>query len=579
MNSAIIHWITILYSGLFLLANAQSTSTVGLLEELGNDGEPSSFFPLDLCKGDCDDDDECSGSMVCFQRNGNEQVPGCRGTAETGTDYCIIPPNFRPPVAATTLPPTPPPTQNPTSKPNPSPVNPPTTNSTIAPAPNLTQNPTPNPVAPSPNPTPNPTFQPTQNPTPNPTNAPVAVLMIVGNDGSPSSAFPLSRCEGDCDDDGECQGSLTCFQRSGNEPVPGCVGIAESESDYCIQPQPTPQPTPIPTFSPVNLPANQLLEVGNDGDPPGVFPLQECRGDCDDDGECQGSLTCFQRSGNEPVPGCVGIAESESDYCIQPQPTPQPTPIPTFSPINLPANQLLEVGNDGEPTGVFPLQECRGDCDDDSECQGNLVCLQRSGNEPVPGCVGTAESGSDYCIQPQPTPNPTPQPTPQPFDLGGGNVFKIKLYWEEGYYWQEERFERKWCAAYNYDRSYCWYGDDWDDCEDDELYIDDCDDHYDFDHRFVEVGNDEVLIRLAYEDRCWQRSGSRIYLRPCDSGNSNQRWITLGGCFGCDRFELSQRGLDNRCVSNDHHPKSREVVEMHTCDGSRDSDTSYWNRY
>ena len=34
-------------------------------------------------------------------------------------------------------------------------------------------------------------------------------LVVVGNNGSPSSAFPLQLCQGDCDTDDEC--SVSCF--------------------------------------------------------------------------------------------------------------------------------------------------------------------------------------------------------------------------------------------------------------------------------------------------------------------------------------------------------------------------------
>ena len=40
-------------------------------------------------------------------------------------------------------------------------------------------------------------------------------------------------------------------------------------------------------------------------------------------------------------------------------------------------------GNNGDIMGV-----CEGDCDNDSECAGALICFQRSANEVLPGCVG-----------------------------------------------------------------------------------------------------------------------------------------------------------------------------------------------
>lgn len=36
----------------------------------------------------------------------------------------------------------------------------------------------------------------------------------------------------------------------------------------------------------------------------------------------------------------------------------------------------------------------------DDECEGNLVCMQRSGDEPIPGCGGSPREAADYCILP-----------------------------------------------------------------------------------------------------------------------------------------------------------------------------------
>merc|ERR1719162_2506341 len=47
---------------------------------------------LDLCQGDCDNDSDCQGSLVCFQRHGNNYatVPGCAGTPYADNeDYCV----------------------------------------------------------------------------------------------------------------------------------------------------------------------------------------------------------------------------------------------------------------------------------------------------------------------------------------------------------------------------------------------------------------------------------------------------------------------------------------------------------
>lgn len=89
----------------------------------GDNGQPASAFPLGNCQGgksikwenghslpcwnrtplnmhdfsipslwhyiiDCDNDDECAGNLVCFQRDEFEDVPGCLGFGVSGFDYC-----------------------------------------------------------------------------------------------------------------------------------------------------------------------------------------------------------------------------------------------------------------------------------------------------------------------------------------------------------------------------------------------------------------------------------------------------------------------------------------------------------
>eukprot|EP00984_Skeletonema_dohrnii_P002240 scaffold785_cov135-Skeletonema_dohrnii-CCMP3373.AAC.1 len=61
------------------------------IEYIGNNGKPTNSFPLSECMGDCDNNEECSSGLICYQRNENEAVPGCLGGEDDdGTsDYCI----------------------------------------------------------------------------------------------------------------------------------------------------------------------------------------------------------------------------------------------------------------------------------------------------------------------------------------------------------------------------------------------------------------------------------------------------------------------------------------------------------
>ena len=90
------------------------------------------------------------------------------------------------------------------------------------------------------------------------------MLVVVGDNDNPSSAFPLQECEGDCDTDEDCDLDLICQLRDDVEEVPGCIGKGSPGQDYCRSAAPgpgvtdspskspiTPEPTPSPSDSPV----------------------------------------------------------------------------------------------------------------------------------------------------------------------------------------------------------------------------------------------------------------------------------------------------------------------------------------
>jgi hypothetical protein len=46
---------------------------------------------LELCQGDCNNDDECAEGLECFQRGtGGPQPTGCIGTPTIDNDYCVV---------------------------------------------------------------------------------------------------------------------------------------------------------------------------------------------------------------------------------------------------------------------------------------------------------------------------------------------------------------------------------------------------------------------------------------------------------------------------------------------------------
>jgi len=148
-----------------------------------------------------------------------------------------------------------------------------------------TKSPTKAPTTPPPTrlPTPPPTPPPTRLVTPPPTPLPTTPRPTPPTGPLPlqwSVVFPLQRCEGDCDVDMDCMGTLVCYQRDGGEAVPRCIGEDESRIDYCVEawelpPPSTPSPTHIPTQPPTPFPTTAPPTVAPNAPPsppPTPFP-------------------------------------------------------------------------------------------------------------------------------------------------------------------------------------------------------------------------------------------------------------------------------------------------------------------
>jgi len=184
----------------------------------------------------------------------------------------------------------------------------------------------------------------------------------------------------------------------------------------CIPSTPAPvASTPAPVAStPAPTSSIEVQFVGNpctSNSPGGECAI--CTGDCDKDSDCAGDLRCAQRGGNAStgnvhVPGCVWGPDSDSlrlsddDFC--------------FMPISQPGviNYVGECSSTSYLCGL-----CESDCDSDSDCEGDLICVRRDGFEAVEGCTG--EGGprdlySDDVCAPDPA-SITPAPvasTPAP---------------------------------------------------------------------------------------------------------------------------------------------------------------------
>ena len=204
--------------------------------------------------------------------------------------------------------------------------------------------------------------------------------------------------------------------------------------------------------------------------------------------------------------------------------------------------------------GPYPLRLCEGDCDIDQHCEGDLVCHQRDRGDDAPGCYlnrWRRYSRTDFCVHKD---GGGGSSTGGGGSSSGGGVsgggggstgretFALKLYWEQGYYWQEERFERKWCMRC---RSGCQAYR--------QLRIVDCDRVRPTQWRFIHYDNkgDEVQIRIRDRPLCMEvdTRENEIFLAPCNPFEEKQRFISQGGSFYSYRFEIVPKTKRGWCLT------------------------------
>lgn len=146
-------------------------------------------------------------------------------------------------------------------------------------------------------------------------------------------------------------------------------------------------------------------------------------------------------------------------------------------------------------------------------------------------------------------------------------VFHLKMYWEEGFCWQNEWRERAWCF----------------DCDGRDCNIDDivstqiCADTPLQEFVWIpdENKNDgRGWLKVANKDLCLERvTGQSFRLQPCDSNGNRQKFV---GFSFTKPFELKPVGYDKNCISQLHHPKPDEELYGESCSSARRSFTNKW---
>jgi len=159
--------------------------------------------------------------------------------------------------------------------------------------------------------------------------------------------------------------------------VPGCAAarnddIIADDMDFCYDPD------------------DAVMFDDDENDCTADESCEVCQAGCSEDDDCLGSLQCLHRHDGMPVvPGCTfESGHEDKNFCYM------PTENSTLSVPDLGAARI-----DTECTTQEKCQECRGDCDSDDECAGDLKCFIRHKGEHVPGCeeVGFVDPKNDFC--------------------------------------------------------------------------------------------------------------------------------------------------------------------------------------
>ncbi|CAJ1947361.1 unnamed protein product [Cylindrotheca closterium] len=200
----------------------------------------------------------------------------------------------------------------------------------------------------------------------------------------------------------------------------------------------------------------------------------------------------------------------------------------------------------------------------------------------------------------EPTFEPTEYPTrppitpPPPADLA--DAFKIRLYWNESYFWQEENVERFWCmecvkcAEYGnldgFDHGCVSHqtGDETRCAAGDSMWVRECEGRG---NRFNIQGSEEngFMVRIARTDLCIERIKEQhqlLFVQHCDRGSPWQRFLPWNDYHKFQLKPIGYKGrpeVESECVSQLHHPKSGELLALHNCALSREYETLFWEKY
>jgi len=142
--------------------------------------------------------------------------------------------------------------------------------------------------------------------------------------------------------------------------------------------------------------------------------------------------------------------------------------------------------------------------------------------------------------------------------------FRLRMYWEDGYEWQESKKEKKWCVTCH-------------DCNHGKrVRIEKCSSTSRQKWKKYKDRNDMIQSDRNNDHKlCLKRDGNKIELDKCDKDDKKQRFDIDGGS---SKFQIHPYGKEDDCVTQHHHPKHGEELKTESCKTAEKHDTSYWRK-
>jgi len=280
-------------------------------------------------------------------------------------------------------------------------------------------------------------------------------------------------------------------------------------------------------------------------------------------------------------------ANKEPSEGFETRPTQETTMPPSRAPVEPGSPTAYPTVSTPPPTGR-PTRSAKPT--DDSPSASPTISPTTLEPTPSPSLLASA------------VPTTSMQPTVAPIDPN--HAFKMRLFWQRGFYWQES-FKEVWhcvectkCKEYGAGdghehgckeypsgaSSFCQEGD--------MFWIMGCASGQGARFNILENPGSGHQVRIDGTNLCigrgaadadtgeWKRRLMQAV--KCNNADVNQLWAPFPSL---SKFELRPLEHANRseedaeCVSQLHHPKNEEVLSMHGCKLSRIYETRYWEEF